>query len=85
MRELVTNASKHGGATIIDVLVRVDGSCTVRVSDNGRGIDDFSTALAAGGRGLVNLTNRAETLQGHLRKLAATDGSTVLEWSVPIP
>jgi signal transduction histidine kinase len=85
VRELVTNASKHGGATIIDVLVRVGGSCTVRVSDNGRGIDDFTTALAAGGRGLVNLTNRAETLQGHLRKLAAADGSTVLEWSVPLP
>ncbi len=85
VRELVTNASKHGGATIIDVLVRVDGSCTVRVSDNGCGIHDFDAALAAGGRGLANLTNRAELLHGHLRALPATDDSTVLEWSVPIP
>lgn len=85
VRELVTNASRHGGATIIDVLVRVDGSCTVRVSDNGRGIDDFAAALGSGGRGLANLTNRAESLHGHLRALPATDGSTVLEWSVPIP
>jgi signal transduction histidine kinase len=85
VRELVTNASRHGGATTIDVLVRVDGSCTVRVSDNGCGIDNFTSARASGGRGLANLAHRAESLHGHLRQLPAADGVTALEWSVPIP
>jgi len=85
VRELVTNASRHGGAKSIGVLVRVDSACTVRVSDDGTGLADLTAACASGGRGLTNLTHRAESSGGRLRLLTAADGSTVLEWSVPLP
>jgi signal transduction histidine kinase len=84
LREALSNAARHSGATQVDVTVDVDhgGILTVRVADNGTGIPP-------GGRrsGLRNLADRAAKLGGELRLEAAGPGSgtpgTVLEWRVP--
>jgi signal transduction histidine kinase len=84
LREALSNAARHSGATQVDVAVDVDhgGFLTVRVTDNGTGIPP-------GGRrsGLRNLADRAAKLGGELRLEAADPGSatpgTLLEWRVP--
>jgi signal transduction histidine kinase len=84
LREALSNAARHSGATQVDVTVDVDhgGFLTVRVADNGTGVPP-------GGRrsGLRNLADRAAKLGGELRLEAADPGSanpgTLLEWRVP--
>ena len=84
LREALSNAARHSGATAVDVTVDVGeaGFLIVRVADNGAGIPD-------GGRrsGLRNLAGRAAKLGGELRLEAARPGSdrpgTLLEWRVP--
>ncbi|MGZ4675897.1 MAG: sensor histidine kinase [Acidimicrobiia bacterium] len=84
VRELVTNACRHGGAQHLDVLVRVDANCTVRVADDGTGIADFDVAVQQGGRGLVNLLHRAEALGGRFGTVADGARGSVVEWTVPL-
>jgi len=84
LREALSNAARHSGATRVDVTVDVGqgGFFIVRVADNGTGVPP-------GGRrsGLRNLADRAAKLGGELRLEAADPGSdapgTVLEWRVP--
>jgi signal transduction histidine kinase len=84
LREALSNAARHSGATQVDVTVDADagadGMLTVLVRDNGSGI-------AEGGRrsGLANMANRAEKLGGGLRLSTAEGGGTELEWKVPVP
>jgi signal transduction histidine kinase len=85
LREALSNAARHAGATWVDVTVDVgaDGVLTVQVTDNGTGIP-------AGGRrsGLRNLAARAEKLGGELRLAPADPDApspgTKLEWRVPL-
>jgi signal transduction histidine kinase len=84
LREALSNAARHAGASQVDVTVDVDGDgmLSVQVTDNGIGIPD-------GGRrsGLRNLAGRAEKLGGELRLEPADPGAaapgTRLEWRVP--
>ncbi len=84
LREALSNAARHAGATWVDVTVDVgdDGFLTVTVTDNGTGIP-------AGPRrsGLRNLAERAVALGGELRLSEAEPGAarpgTRLEWRVP--
>ena len=84
LREALSNAARHSGASQVDVTVDVDadGMLTVLVSDDGTGIP-------ADGRrsGLRNLASRAEKLGGELRLADADPGAaapgTRLEWRVP--
>ena len=82
LREALSNAARHSGATRVDVTVDTDsaGMLTVLVRDNGSGI-------AAGTRrsGLANMADRAEKLGGELRLTPAEGGGTQLEWKVPVP
>ncbi len=84
LREALSNAARHAGASQVDVTVDVgaDGMLTVQVTDDGIGIP------AEGRRsGLRNLARRAEKLGGELRLNPAKPGAarpgTRLEWRVP--
>ena len=83
VREALTNAWRHGRGSAVDILVRADADCMVRVVDNGTGVTPAAGA-ASEGFGLTNLASRAESLGGTLRLSAAPGGGTVLEWNVPL-
>jgi signal transduction histidine kinase len=84
LREALSNAARHAGASQVDVTVDVDpeGILVVQVTDNGIG-------LPPDGRrsGLSNLARRAEKLRGELQlgpaDPAASPPGTRLEWRVP--
>jgi signal transduction histidine kinase len=84
LREALSNAARHAGASQVDVTVDVDaeGILTVQVTDNGTGIPP-----GAPRSGLRNLAARAQALGGELRLGPAnTDPAspgTMLEWRVP--
>jgi two-component system, NarL family, sensor histidine kinase DevS len=84
LREALSNAARHSGASQVDVVVDVDpdGNLAVQVTDDG-------TGLPPGGRrsGLRNLASRAEKLGGELKLGPADPGAarpgTRLEWRAP--
>jgi len=80
VREAVSNAVRHGGATEVTVLVRVDDDLRIEVADNGCGIADDVTPS-----GLDNLRRRAAESGGSFDVGTAADGGTVLHWSAPLP
>jgi signal transduction histidine kinase len=82
LREALSNAARHSGATRVEVAVDTDaaGMLTVLVRDNGRGIKETGRRS-----GLANMAERAESLGGELRLSAVESGGTDLEWKVPVP
>jgi signal transduction histidine kinase len=82
LREALSNAARHSGATRVDVTVDTDaaGRLTVLVRDNGSGIPKGSRRS-----GLANMADRADKLGGELRLSPAQGGGTELEWKVPVP
>lgn len=80
VREAVSNAVRHGGATDVTVRVTVGrDDVEIAVYDDGSGIH-----AATDGHGLHNLRQRAETSGGRLFIGDADDGRTLVRWSVPI-
>lgn len=66
VREAVSNALRHSGATQVRISLQADGDggALLEISDNGHG---FDPALRTGtGRGLVNLASRAREIGGTL-------------------
>ncbi len=83
IREAVTNVGRHAQATEASVTVSVaDGTCRLRVVDNGRGFD--ATQGGVGGLGLANLGRRAEKLHGRMELTTPATGGTSLVWEVPV-
>lgn len=80
VREAVSNAVRHGGATDVSVTVTVDDELRIEVSDNGCGIPDNIT-----GSGTANLRSRATENGGSFDLAGGPNGGTVLRWSVPLP
>jgi signal transduction histidine kinase len=94
LREALSNAARHAGASQVDVTVDVDdeGILTVQVTDDGTGIPP-----GAPRSGLRNLAARAQAIGGELRLgsanadadadadpgAAAVPPGTRLEWRVP--
>ena len=79
LREALSNAARHSGASKVDVRVRAAGDLSLTVRDNGSGIKD------AGRRsGLANLDQRALNLGGSFRIAPAAGGGTKLDWRVPL-
>ncbi|KOU35112.1 sensor histidine kinase [Streptomyces sp. WM6378] len=82
VREAVTNAAKHAGATRIDVQVAVVETesgpvLSVRITDDGVGGAD------AGGGGLAGLARRTAALDGRFRVLSPPGGPTLVEAELP--
>lgn len=87
IREALSNVAKHARASAAEVMVDTEGSeLVVRVSDNGRGLDDDTIGTREGGtgHGLRNLARRAEKLSGSFRVGPGPGGGTELEWRAPI-
>ncbi|MGW1867152.1 sensor histidine kinase [Streptomyces mauvecolor] len=82
VREAVTNAAKHAGATRIDVQVTVVEQrsgpvLSVRITDDGVGGADAS------GGGLAGLARRAAALDGRFTVLSPPGGPTLVEAELP--
>ncbi len=71
-QEALTNIERHSGATQVSIDLRGHKSgATLRISDNGRGIEPTDTPSApASGLGLRNMQERIEQLDGTLRILS---------------
>jgi signal transduction histidine kinase len=80
LREALSNAARHSGASQVDVTVTAGDELVLVVRDNGVGI-------APGGRrsGLRNLEQRAAALGGSMMTGPADGGGTELVWRVPLP
>ncbi|WP_420555972.1 cache domain-containing protein [Roseovarius sp.] len=84
-QEALTNIERHAGASRISVDIRGHkNGATLRISDNGRGLDqDRAAASPSSGLGLRNMQERIEQLAGTLRILSSRSG-TVIEANVPL-
>jgi signal transduction histidine kinase len=75
-REAIVNAALHGSARHVDVmLMQRRGTLLMRVSDDGRGIDDVQRP----GFGLQSMHARASSLGGQLNTRKRASGDTDLE------
>jgi len=86
VREGISNALRHGEATRVLIRLQADGdgrNILVKVQDDGRGFD--AARRAGTGRGLLNMTSRAQELGGSLRLQTEPGEGTTLVLRVPLP
>jgi signal transduction histidine kinase len=79
VREAVSNAIRHGKATMLTVSVTVEDDLRIEVVDNGVGISGEIT-----GSVLTNLKNRAQDAGGAFAIDSVPNGGTSLTWSAPL-
>lgn len=76
VREAVSNAVRHAGATRVAVTVKVEDNICIEVIDNGQNIP---------GDGLRSLHHHTQQAGGTLTIADAPGGGTSLRWSAPLP
>jgi len=85
IQEAVTNAIMHAKASEVSVHIRAEDAkgdvLSVEIRDDGRG---FRPDAFSGGRGIANMTSRAEALGADLR-FESEESGTRIELRVPIP
>ncbi len=79
LREALSNAARHSGASSVAVTVTAGADLSLTVRDNGSGIKDVGRRS-----GLANLEQRAGKLGGTFRIEPAEGGGTELDWRVPL-
>ncbi len=79
VREAVSNAVRHAGATRLAVTVKVGDDVCIEVIGNGRGLPGDIT-----GSGLSSLHHRTQQAGGVLTIADAPGGGTLLRWSAPL-
>lgn len=83
-QEALTNVERHSGASQVSIDVRGHKrGATLRISDDGCGLDQDTGTQPGSGLGLRNMQERIEQLDGSLRILSSRSG-TVIEASVPL-
>jgi signal transduction histidine kinase/ligand-binding sensor domain-containing protein len=83
VQEALGNAAKHAKATQISVhLARSDGMVSLRVADNGVGIDQGRLA-SGGGLGLIMMRERASQLNGRFEVESAHARGTTIRVVIP--
>ncbi|KHO22648.1 histidine kinase [Mycolicibacterium setense] len=80
LREAISNAVRHSGASELTVVVEVADDLSIEVSDNGCGIAADVTES-----GLGNLRARALSAGGTFTVTDRPGGGTVLRWAAPLP
>ena len=83
LREAVTNACRHGGATLVDVTLREDRGIILEVADDGSGFDAEAGAGEAGGFGLISMRERAQGVGGRFSITSAAGSGTKVEVWLP--
>jgi len=81
VREGLTNAGKHAGASRYEVTLIVTDRLVLEIQDDGTGVE---LPLAQPGLGLINIRERAEKLGGTFELHARDGGGTRLLWVVPL-
>jgi two-component system, NarL family, sensor kinase len=87
-QEAIRNAGSHAAAHHVDISVeKMNGTVTLRVTDDGRGFDDggLKTRRAEGHMGLVMLRDLAEAAGGTLAITSAPGAGTTVELDVEVP
>jgi signal transduction histidine kinase len=78
--EALANAAKHAGASVVEVdMGVVDGELRLRVRDDGVGGADLS-----GGSGLIGLSDRVESVGGHMEISSPAGSGTTLLVTIPV-
>jgi signal transduction histidine kinase len=79
-REAVTNAARHGDAHLVRVELENGNGLTLRIVDDGRGFDTFSTRRRrTGGFGFSSMADRARAIGGVLNIESRTGAGTTVE------
>ena len=82
-REACTNIVRHSGATSASIeLHEEDGSVSLTVSDNGRGIGNHANE-GNGGHGIEGMRERVKLLDGRISVSSAPEGGTRIHVSIP--
>ncbi len=83
-QEALTNIERHAGAKSVTIDVRGHKKgATLRIADDGIGIDSDTTSKPGSGLGLRNMQERVEQLDGTLRIFSSRSG-TVIVAEVPL-
>jgi signal transduction histidine kinase len=80
LREALSNAARHAGATRVEVVLEVGDAVQLVVRDDGRGLPAEESRRS----GLANLAQRAALMGGELRVAARPDGGTEVVWTAPL-
>jgi len=83
VREAMTNAVRHGGATAVSVELEAGSGLRLRVVDDGRGFVVDDPASVPAGFGLVSMRERAEALGGQLTVASRPGQGTRVELVLP--
>jgi len=78
--EALSNASRHAQASSVEVLVSAGDHIAVRVTDDGKGMEEVVLES-----GLGNMRERAHKHGGTFEVRSATGTGTTVIWSVPAP
>lgn len=82
--EAIRNACAHSEASRLRVELSYLGNLTLRVLDNGKGIDPEVASRGKGGHfGLIGMRERASRVGGKLTLLSAPGAGTEVELVVP--
>jgi signal transduction histidine kinase len=83
-REIVSNVIRHARAKRVDVTVtQEDRTLSIRIADDGIGIDPANTGGSAQGNGLRGIIRRLSDLGGSFAALPTADGSA-FEIRIPL-
>lgn len=82
VREAVTNAVRHGGASVVTLRLRDDDPVWISVSDDGTGFD-LDRLDGASGFGLTSMRERTESLGGRFTLTSSPGNGTSIEVVLP--
>jgi signal transduction histidine kinase len=83
-REAVTNAARHGDASLVRVELENGNGLRLRIVDDGRGFDEISTRRRrTGGFGFSSMADRARAIGGDLYVESARGAGTTVEVVLP--
>ncbi|TML19458.1 MAG: sensor histidine kinase [Actinobacteria bacterium] len=83
VREAVSNASRHGGASSVRVQLLNGDAVRLIVSDDGSGFDPTILGRDSGGYGLATMTERVHALGGELSIASRPKAGTKIEVVLP--